>query len=97
MGLEIARKGDREARGQVDEVDPVRLGEVEQGQLAIANVGHEHQPQTANERDERTGRDPGRAAERDRRDREEQDEVPDRVREEQGSADRVRFCRGQCR
>ena len=92
MRLEVSRESDQERRAEIDDVGPalevVCAGEV---QLPVADIGHEHEPETADEGRERPGIDLRRVAQSGRRDAEQEHEVADRVakRERGGQGVRV--------
>jgi len=103
VGLEISGKRDQERRAEIDDVGPPlefrRAGEV---QLPVADIGHEHEPETADKCRERPRIDLRRVAQGGRGDAEQEHEVADRVakgerggqgvrvqRREDGSKERV--------
>ena len=96
MGLEVPGERDQERRAEVDDVGPAleaeRPGQVE---LAVPDVGHEHQAEAADERDEGPDVDLGRVPEGGRGDAEQEHEVADRVAEGERRAHGVRVQRRQ--
>jgi len=78
--LEVARDRDEERRAEICDVGPAFEAErTREVQLPIADVGHEHEPQAADQCRERPGIDLRRVAQGGRGDAEQEHEVADRV------------------
>ena len=82
MRLEVSRESYEERRAEVYDVGPALeaecTGEV---QLPVADIGHEHEPQTADECRQGPGINLRRVSQRGRGDAEQEHEVADRVSE----------------
>ena len=91
MRLEVAREGHQQRGAEIDHVGPALEAErTREVQLPVADVGHEHEPQAADECDEGPGVDLRRVAQRGRGDAEQEHEVADWIAERESCAHRVR-------